>query len=38
MALPLCVEILGGIYVTMNVLWSVVQLLCSCVQIKKLGF
>jgi len=38
MALPLCVEILGEIYVTMNVLWSVVQSLCSCVQKERLGF
>ena len=38
MALPLSVEILGKIYVIMNVLWSVVQSLCSCVQIERLGF
>jgi len=34
MASPLCVEILEEIYVIMNVLWSVVQSLCSCVQIE----
>jgi len=34
----LCVEILGEIYVIMDVLWSVVQSLCSCVQIERLGF
>ena len=37
MAMPLCVEILGEIYVIMNVLWSVVQSLYSCVQIERLG-
>jgi len=34
LASPLCVEILGEIYVTLNVLWSVVQSLCSCIQIE----
>jgi len=34
----LCVEILGEIYVIINMLWSVVQSLCRCVQIERLGF
>jgi len=38
MASPLCVEILGEIHVLINVLWSIVQSLCSCVEIEKLGF
>ena len=38
MALPQCVEILGEIYVIMNVLWSVVKSLCRCAQIERLGF
>ena len=38
MTLPLCIEILGEIYVIINVLWSVVQSICSCVQIERLGF
>ena len=38
LASHLCVEILGEIYVIVNVLWSVVQSLCRCVQIEGLGF
>jgi len=38
MASHLCVEILGEIYVIMNVLWSVVQLLRGCVQVERPGF
>jgi len=37
LASPLCVEIFGEIYVIMNVLWSVVQSLCGCVQKERLG-
>jgi len=38
MASPMCVEVPGEIYVITNVLWTVVQSLCSCVQIDRLGF